>query len=163
MAIEEHVRVREVEDAGIAAAMFQHRYREAIPSFPHHIVAWCRGRDGEWLPAAYVHGTASGDFLLGGGACVDNRALRQLDADARSAVHEAGGLYRHMLSWAIDHFSDRYLAIFGYCGDALAERIDLAAGFSRTPHPHLLAIFKDTVSAQMRAELIAQAHAIGPF
>ncbi len=111
----------------------------------------------------YIHFTAMGDLLLGGGACVDDRVLRRLDPAARSAIRQVGGLYRYTLAWSIRHFSRRCLAIFGYCGDALAERTDLAVGFKRTAHAHLLVYFTRELEITERDRLIAEAHAVGPF
>ena len=147
----------------LAAGLFQHRYRSEIPHFPHHVVGNCRTIDGTWRPAAYIHFTDRGDFLLGGGACVDDRVLRQLPQEAREALRAAGGLYRACLEWAIAHYSPSHQAIFGYCGDRLAERIDLAAGFRRTGHPHLLIRTLRPLSDEVTARMIAAANAEGPF
>lgn len=162
--IDSHIVVREVDDAkALADPIFMRRYRATAPDFPHHVLAFHRTADGIETPVCYIHFTAMGDILLGGGACVDDRVLRRMDPAARSAIREAGGLYRHALVWSIEHFSQRCLAIFGYCGDALAERTDLAVGFMRTAHPHLLVYFTREIDAPERERLIAEAHAVGPF
>lgn len=147
----------------VADPIFQRRYRQAAPDFPYHVVGFYRAPDGESQAACYIHFTALGDCLLGGGACVDDRVLRRMAAPAREALHRAGGLYRHCLAWSVRHFAPHYPAIFGYCGDALAERADLAVGFERTAHPHLLVYFTRPLTAETRARLIAEANAVGPF
>lgn len=160
----EYLRVAVVEDAKpFADPIFQRRYRQAAPDFPHHVVAFCRTTDDQWLPAAYIHFTDCGDHLLGGGACVDDRILRRLSPAGRKAIAAAGGLYFNALLWSVRHFSPDYPAIFGYCGDRLAERIDLAAGFVHTPHRHLLVYFTRPMAEQEKQRLIETARQVGPF
>lgn len=162
--IDRHIVVREVDDAkALADPIFDRRYRAMAPDFPYHVLAFHQAADGIETPVCYIHFTAMGDILLGGGACVDDRVLRRMDPVARSAIRQAGGLYRHVLAWSMNHFSQRCLAIFGYCGDALAERTDLAVGFKRTAHPHLLVYFTRGIETSERERLIAEAHAVGPF
>ena len=47
--------------------------------------------------------------------------------------------------------------------DARAEEVDLANGFSKTQHPHLLVNFHKPLHEVMQRALIAKAFAIGPF
>ncbi len=159
-----------IEIAEIASAetlggtLFRRRFGQEPPTFPHHVVAYAR--DGGGTPAValcYVHFTPMGSVLLGGGACVDHRALRRLAPDVRNALHAQGGLYRTTLEWAVAHFAHDHDAIFGYCGDRLAERIDLAAGFVRSGHPHLLVRWLREVEIARQQELIATVHALGAF
>lgn len=158
------IEVRDVADgAQLARDLFQHRYRQDPPAEPHHVIAFHRLPTGVRIPVCYVHFTPFGDALLGGGACVDDREMRKMDASTRAAVRARGGLYRMTLDWALGHFASSYAAIFGYCGDRLAERIDLAAGFERTEHRHLLVRWMRAVEAEERARLIARVNAIGPF
>ena len=157
------ITVEEVDDgARIANALFRLRYRQDAPDFPHHVIAfWNDG--GRRVPLCYIHFTAQGEMLLGGGACVDNRALRRVPADLRAAIRQAGGLYKHSLAWSVRHFAPHFAAIFGYCGDVLAERADLAVGFKKTQYPRLLAYFTRPLDAAKQAALIKQANAVGPF
>ena len=156
--------IREAADgAQRAQALFRRRFGQAPPDFPHHVLAFHRGGDGSEVAVCYVHFTAMGEILLGGGACVDNRAMRDMAPATRAAIRDAGGLYRMTLDWSVRHFAPTYAAIFGYCGDALAERVDLAAGFRRTPHAHLLVHWTRELPGAEQARLLAQAHAIGPF
>lgn len=156
--------IREAADgAQRAQALFRRRFGQAPPDFPHHVLALHRGADGTETAVCYVHFTAMGEILLGGGACVDNHAMRAMAPATRAAIRAAGGLYRMTLDWSVHHFAPAYAAIFGYCGDALAERVDLAAGFRRTPHAHLLVHWTREVDEAEQARLLAQAHAVGPF
>lgn len=154
----------EIDDGKVLAdALFQHRYGSDAPDFPCHVFAFARNGRERGPLLCYIHFTPQGDFLLGGGACVDNRALRLMPRESRDAIRAVGGLYRHALAWSVRHFSDRYQAIFGYCGDALAERVDLDVGFQKTRHENLLVHFSEAVSNADQERLIEQAHAVGPF
>ena len=158
------VRIAEREDGGrLAGPLFRRRFGGDPPDFPHHVVAAVRGADGCEVPLCYIHFTAMDGCLLGGGACVDNRALRLVGELTRAHLRACGGLYRVTLEWAIGHFSRQYEAIFGYCGDVLAERIDRQCGFVSTGHRHLLVRWLGEVDAVRREQLIASAHAVGPF
>ena len=80
-----------------------------------------------------------------------------------SAIRSAGGLYRYSLAWSVRHFAPRFPAIFGYCGDVLAERTDLAVGFGKTRYPRLLVYFTRPLDDAKQRALIEQANAVGPF
>src|SRR5450432_353005 len=114
--LEPGIVVRAVPDATVASALFQRRYRQDAPDFPYHVVAFWRD-DGKEIPVCYIHFTAHGSCLLGGGACVDERAMRRMPAALRGAIREAGGLYKYTLAWSMRHFAPHCDAIFGYCGD----------------------------------------------
>ena len=162
--IERYVVVREVDDGKpFADPIFERRYRATAPDFPIHILAFYLAPDGQELPVCYIHFTEKGEILLGGGACVDDRGLRRMSPEARLAVRKTGGLYQHVLSWSLCHLSSRCKAIFGFCGDALAERADLAVGFRRTAHSKLLVHFSQEFDESERLRLIAEAHSVGPF
>lgn len=149
------------EDVPSAAQdLFRRKYARAIPDFPHHVVATLRGAD---TPVCYIHFTDCGDILLGGGACVDNRVLRRLPIGQRDLIRSAGGIYRYALGWSVQYFAPRFFAIFGYCGDALAERVDRAAGFGSTPHDKLLVYWTREADEHRRRQMIEKANAFVPF
>jgi hypothetical protein len=155
--------VREVEDGGkIANAMFRRCHGEDAPDYPHHVLAFWHDAARE-TPLCYINFLEQGELLLGGGACVDKAALRTLPADLRAAIRDAGGLYQYSLAWAVRHFASRFPAVFGYCADRLAERVDLAVGFEKTRYPRLLAYFTRPLDAARQQALIEQANAVGPF
>lgn len=144
------------------AALFSRRFGHPLPEIPHHVVARVLV-DGAARPLCYIHFTEYQGVLLGGGACVDDRLLRRLDPAVRHALKAVGGPYQASLRWAVAHFAPRFPAIFGYCGDVLAERADRAVGFEPTGHPHLLAYFTRALAPDERRRLVALAHAVGPF
>lgn len=163
MNIGDFIDVRESEDAPDALEpLFRRKYQRALPKFPHHVAAYHRD-DGAAIPLCYVHFTDCGDILLGGGACVDNRILRRMTQDQRMAVHAAGGLYHHVLAWSVRHFAPRFAAIFGYCGDTLAERVDRAVGFRSTAHERLLVYWTRDVDTRHRGHMVEKANAFVPF
>jgi len=74
-----------------------------------------------------------------------------------------GGLLLHALRYGFARFADRCEAYFGYCGDARAYEVDMAAGFVPTRHRFLIAHWHRDLPDARREELIAKVHAIGPF
>ena len=164
MSLDAFLRVAATEDVPAAAqALFRRKYRRDIPEFPHHVVAYATPPGAAEQPLCYVHFTDCGDLLLGGGACTDDRLLRRLDAGQREALRAAGGAYQHALAWSVRHFAPRFAAIFGYCGDALAARVDRAVGFIDAGLPHLLVYWTREVEPHRRAQMIAKAHSFAPF
>lgn len=158
------IEIREAADGEIlGASIFQRRYGQNPPKLLHHVMAFHRVSPFAEVPVCYVHFTPAGKILFGGGACVDDRMIRRMPLTVRNLIRVNGGLYQMTLTWALRHFAPTYSAIFGYCGDALAERIDLAVGFQRTSHAHLLVYWLRDLPADECERLIAQAHAIGPF
>lgn len=144
-------------------ALFRRRYGATGPHFPHHVAAWHVDGEGRRQLACYIHFSARGELLLGGGACVDLRVMRRMPAATRDAIRAAGGLYQMSLAWSLEHFRGQFKAVFGYCGDALAERVDRAVGFADTGHRHLLVYWLDDCDQATRQRLVAVAHAEGPF
>jgi hypothetical protein len=164
MTIDDFINVQETQDVpDVAELLFQRKYQRSVPEFPHHVVAFHRADEGVLRPVCYVHFTDCGDILLGGGACTDERVLRQMTWTERESLRAAGGIYRHALQWSVRHFAPRFSAIFGYCGDALAERVDRAVGFESTSHDHLLVYWTGDADAKRRRQMIAKAHAFGAF
>ena len=164
MNIAEFLAIEATEDVPQEAQeLFRRKYRRDIPDFPHHVVAYLRLHDAARQALCYVHFTDCGDILLGGGACSDDRAMRAMSKQQRELVRERGGLYQYVLAWSVQHFAARFAAIFGYCGNALAERIDRAVGFQSTPHDHLLVYWTRPLEAQRQRQMIAKAHSFGAF
>ncbi|MDR3386193.1 MAG: hypothetical protein P4L92_04005 [Rudaea sp.] len=164
MKIDDFISVHESEEVPEDAdRLFQRKYGRPVPDFPHHVIATWRTPEGASLLVCYVHFTDCGDILLGGGACTNDRVLRQTLSAQRDAVRAAGGIYQHVLQWSVRHFSARFGAIFGYCGNALAERIDRAVGFQSTPHEHLLVYWAAPIDERRRRQMIAKAHSFSPF
>jgi len=158
------VQVTAVDDGPFfAAELFRRKYGAAIPTFGRHVVAFYRRDDSIFLVASYVHMWIQGTIGLVGGACTDGRALRAMRPDEVELVNAAGGLLRQTLRYCFTRFADDVDAFFGHCGDPRAREVVFDAGFSESGLEHLIVRFPRPLPAARRAELIAQAHAIGPF
>ena len=164
MSIDDFIILGESEDIPAAAEpLFRRKYQRAVPDFPHHVIASHCTAEGAAVLLCYIHFTDCGDILLGGGACVDDRVLRKMKEAERDLIRAAGGIYQHALRWAVRHFAPRFAAIFGYCGDALAERIDRAVGFESTAHDHLLVYWTRESDARRRRQMVEKANSFAPF
>lgn len=162
--LERFIRIEVTHDVPPSArALFLRKYKNEIPDFPHHVVAYYRAADSSEVPVCYIHFTDCGDILLGGGACVDDRVLRKMSAEERDALRGVGGIYQFALTWSVDHFSRQFAAVFGYCGDKLAERVDRAAGFVSTDYERLLVYWTRDVDAARRKQMVEKAQAFTPF
>lgn len=156
--------VTEVEDgACFAAHLFRRKFGGDPPAVPHHVCAFWRAGPGELRTLGYAHFMPFGDIMLVGGVCTDGDVLRTMPADQREALLAAGGVYAQVLRHAFARYADGCEAYFGYCGDARAEVVNLANGFRKTEHPHLLVNFHKPLHEVMQRALIAKAAAIGPF
>jgi hypothetical protein len=162
-ALPDFVSITEVDDVRLGASVFRRKFGAEPPAEPHHVVSFYRAYDGALWPASYVHFRPWRSLLLVGGACTDGSVLRRMTPAEREAITLAGGIYLHALRWAFARYAEQCEAFFGYCGDARAMEIDLAAGFEATGHTHLIARWHRPLDSARRAELIAQAHTIGPF
>jgi len=141
--------------------LFRRRYGSEAPRVPNHVVAFAR--TGELLrPICYLHMHRLGDMVLVGGLCTDGDALRTLTPDQQHALRTAGGIGLNMLRFSFVRFADTEAHV-GYCGDARAFEIDMQAGFRTTQHQYLLIHTPRPLAPEREAELIARAHALGPF
>jgi hypothetical protein len=141
-----------------AEALFQRTFKHPAPDFGHHV---CAASDTGLF--CYIHFWELDGALMGGGACIDQHALRRMSPESRQYLRAAGGAYQCTLRWAIAHFSGRFEAIFGYCGNPLAERADLAAGFERTALPRVLAYWYAPGTSADRSALLERVGRVGPF
>ena len=146
-----------------AAVLFRKSFNAEIPQFPHHMLVRYIGGNHEEPPiVGYVHFTATKDFYLCGGMCIDATAYKRMATTHRTRIGEAGGITEIMLRACFHDLSDKP-AIFGYCGDVRAMKVDLRAGFVPTQHPYLIVHWKHEISDSSKAELVAAAYAIGAF
>ncbi|MBL8521976.1 MAG: hypothetical protein JNK75_15065 [Betaproteobacteria bacterium] len=152
--------VGELESPDAASReLFERLFKAPIPDFPRHVVA----RYGaDQALAGYVHFTPMADFYLCGGMGLDARLYRRMPAAHRERIGAAGGVAEIMLRASFANLRDRD-AIFGYCGDARAMRVDLRAGFERLDHPYLIVHWTRRLPADVQAGRVAAAHALGPF
>jgi hypothetical protein len=156
--------IAEVDDAApCAGELFERAFRATIPDYPRHYIAQYRPTADHAAPVVgYVHFTPYEDVYLCGGMVIDARAYRTMRTQDRDRIGAAGGITEIMLRACFADLTDRP-AIFGYCGDTKAMRVDLRAGFVPTLHPYLIVHWKHALTETAQQALIARAHAIGPF
>lgn len=155
-------RVIEVDDAeAYAGELFRRCFHDHPPDFPRHFVALAE-IEGEEQTIGYVNFARMDDVYLGGGMCMDDRAFRRLSADRRTKLKSAGGVAEQMLRYSFAHLSDAK-GIFGYVGNARAERVDLRAGFRHTGVEYLVVYWPNRLSASKKKALVDRVAKIGPF
>lgn len=161
---ERFIIVTEVDDGpAFAETIFQRKFNQSPPAFPHHIVAFYRQSQGSFIPLSYLHIRPWGDFYLVGGGCTDGRVFALMSDVEREQIRATGGLLLKTLRYSFERFADRCEAYFGYCGDPRAYEVDMQAGFVPTDHEYLIARWHRTLPETRKHELTQIAHALGPF
>lgn len=153
----------EVEDAEpLAGALFKRCFNDNLPNYPKHFVLLAENNQNQTLTLGYVHFKLHQNMYFGGGMCVNSRALRLLPKGLRNELNQHGGVAFYMLSEAVEQLNDCD-AVFGYVGHKGAYKIDLAVGFEKTEHKHLIVYWKKPLSPTERKKTIQQAFEFGPF
>jgi hypothetical protein len=163
-AIADLVEVVERDDATAArevGALFKRLFGDDLPNFPRHFVLRYVGA-GAPVPLAYAHFTPWEGCYLGGGMAFDERAYRRIDAAHRARIRDAGGVTEFLLRRIRVLLPDA-TALFGHVGEPRAERVDLRAGYERTPYPHLIVCWQRALPPTERDALLARAAAQGAF
>lgn len=161
-ALRDFVSISAIDDGGFFIDdLFRRRFGCAAPRIPHHVVAFARTH-GVLRPIAYVHFNPVPDMMMVGGFCTDGDALRALTPEQQASIRSAGGIAVHTMRYGFARFADTE-AHFGYCGDPRAYQVDLDAGFRPTQHTNLIIHTPRALEPAREAELIARAHALGPF
>ncbi|MGJ8662497.1 MAG: hypothetical protein ACSHWU_02555 [Marinicella sp.] len=161
----ESVRINlfEVADAApLAGALFKRSFNDNIPDFPKHFVLVASDDQGVSLTLGYVHFTKEQNIYLGGGMCVNTRAMRHLPKCLRNKLSQQGGVAYTMLSESVKSLTDCD-AVFGYVGHKGAYKIDLAVGFEQTQHQHLIVYWQQELNQAKQQEIIKTAFDFGPF
>ena len=149
--------------AAMAGPLFERKFGHPMPDWPNDVIAFVRRGDGSLYPMSYAKFFPLGSVMLVGGCCTDGRAFDGLDAGQRAQLQGDRSAMVHLLRYGFRRFADRCDAYFGYCGDARAWAVDLAAGFVPTEHEKLLVHWHKPLNAQTQRALVAMAHALGPF
>ena len=157
------VSVTEVDDAFFfAAELFEHCFKQRIPNFPRHYVAYYHETPHKSNVVGYVHYTQIEDLYLCGGLCIDERAYRRISSAHRSAIKAAGGIAEQLLRYTFQDLSSA-TGIFGYVGDVRSEKVCLRAGFTHTGLKHLLVHWPKVLEQDRKTALIRKIAEIGPF
>jgi hypothetical protein len=162
-AIDDIIRVEEVSDAEFFIGdLFRRRFHCNPPNYPRGFVAFYQPVRGRLEAVGFVHYLAHEDTYLCGGLVIDDRRYRQMPAEHRSVIKAAGGIAEKLLRVTFARLKDAP-AIWGYVGDALAEKVDLRAGFRHTNHPHVMVFWNKELSEDEKERRLAEVIAIGPF
>lgn len=158
-----HINLIEVDDARPqAGALFQKSFQAPVPDIPRHFLLLASNEAGVSLTIGYGHVTQHETVYLGGGMCVDMRALRQLPKDTRRELEQRGGVAFTLCS-SIVHTVQDCEAVFAYVGHPAAYKIDMAVGFIPTEHENLVVYWKQELSLERQQELISAVNLLGPF
>ena len=161
--IDDIIRVEEVADAEFFIGdLFRRRFRTDPPNYPRNFVAFYQPIRSHLEAVGFVHYLAFEDSYLCGGLVIDERRYRQMPTEHRKVIKAAGGIAEKMLRVTFARLADAP-AIWGYVGDALAEKVDLRAGFRHTTHQHIMVCWNKDLSAEEKEQRLAKVVALGPF
>jgi hypothetical protein len=161
--IDSIIRIEEVLDAEFFVGdLFRRRFHGDPPNYPRSFVAFYQPVRSRLEAVGFVHYLAFEDSYLCGGLVIDERRYRQMPAEHRKAIKAAGGIAEKMLRVTFARLADAP-AIWGYVGDALAEKVDLRAGFRHTTHQHVMVFWNKDLSAEEKEQRLARVVALGPF
>jgi hypothetical protein len=161
--IDDLIRVEEVSDAEFFIGdLFRRRFHCNPPDYPRGFVAFYQPIRARLEAVGFVHYLRHEDTYLCGGLVIDERRYRQMPAEHRSVIKAAGGISEKLLRATFARLKEAP-AIWGYVGDALAEKVDLRAGFRHTHHPHVMVVWNKDLPEEEKAQRLAKVIALGPF
>ena len=161
----EFLRIIEVDDASLfITALFQRKFHSLPPDFQRHFVAFYKSEpeSSSVIPVGYVHQTPYLDCHLCGGLVIDERIYRTMSANHRKIIRDAGGIAELLLRYSFSKLGDTK-AIWGYVGDAKAEKVDLRVGFIHSRVKPIMVCWKQALSQEEKDQLLKQIVSIGPF
>jgi hypothetical protein len=161
--IDDIIRVEEVTDAEFYVGdLFRRRFGGDPPNYPRSFIAFYRPQRGRLEAVGFVHYLAFEDSYLCGGLVIDERRYRQMPPDHRKVIKAAGGIAEKLLRATFAKLADSP-AIWGYVGDALAEKVDLRVGFRHTEDRHIMVCWNKDLPPEEKARRLARVAALGPF
>ncbi len=143
--------------------LFKRKFGSPAPDYGHSVVSFYRKNWRHYIPVCYANFLPYDEVLLGGGAMTDEFSFRKMPPRLFAEIKEAGGIYVHLLKFAIHHLGADCEAFFGYAGDKLAYEIDIMAGFEPTPFEFLVAHFHKPLPQARKQYLIGKVNDYGPF
>jgi len=153
----------EVDNAEpMAGSLFEKSFGSSIPNFPKHFLLMATNESELSITLGYGHVTKHQNIYLGGGMCVNSKALRHLPRPVRKNLSQQGGVAFTLVSRIVNTLDDCD-AVFAYVGHKAAYKIDLAVGFKPTQHDHLIVYWKKQLDAAAQQNIIELAHQQGPF
>jgi hypothetical protein len=161
--VDEVLRIEEVANAEFFVGdLFRRRFRGDPPDYPKHFVAFYRPERSTLQAVGYVHYTQFEDSWLCGGLVIDDRLYRRMPSAHRDLIRHAGGIAEKLLRDTFARLADAP-AIWGYVGDALAEKVDLRAGFRHTKDRYVMVCWNKDLPEDEKAQRLARVVALGPF
>jgi hypothetical protein len=161
--IDDIIRVEEVTDAEFYVGdLFRRRFGGDPPNYPRSFIAFYRPDRSRLEAVGFVHYLAFEDSYLCGGLLIDERRYRQMPPGHRKVIKAAGGIAEKLLRVTFAKLADSP-AIWGYVGDALAEKVDLRVGFRHTEDQHIMVCWNKDLPPEEKARRLARVAALGPF
>lgn len=142
--------------------LFRRKFHCAPPDFPIHYVSFYRATPSDIKVIGYVHYSEFEDCYLCGGLVIDDRLYRRMPVVHREAVRSCGGIAEHLLKNTFARLNHA-TAIWGYVGDARAERVDQRVGFRRTEHPYIMVCWMRELSDSDKRARMSRVISVGPF
>lgn len=146
-----------------AGELFRRKFAQELQDVDRHVVAFYRQAPDRFVLLSYMHYWLRDDVCLVGGGCTDGRAFAHVAPADAQRIRAAGGVMLQTLRFGFRKYAPRCEAFFGYCGDARAWEVDMAAGFVPTQHPHLIVHWHRELPPARQAELIERVRGFGPF
>lgn len=159
------LQVTEVDNVELfVTALFQRKFHSLPPDFQRHFVAFYKPdpQSNEVIPIGYVHQTPYLDCHLCGGLVIDDRIYRTMPPAQRQVIRKTGGIAELLLRYSFSKLADTK-AIWGYVGDAKAEKVDLRVGFVHSAVKPIMVCWKQHLTQEEKDQLLEQIAAIGPF
>jgi hypothetical protein len=143
--------------------LFRKKFASPAPEHGHSVVVFYRRSWHHFFPLSYTNFLPYEEVMLVGGAMTDGPAFGLVPAEEAEAIREAGGLFYHVLQYALETYKDQCEGFFALVEDQRSMAVNLAAGFQPTRHNHLIANFHKPISPDRKNFLIEKTHGIGPF
>ena len=142
--------------------LFRRKFHVPPPDFPIHYVSFYRPAPSDIRVIGYVHYSEFEDSYLCGGLVIDDRLYRRMPVSHRQAIRKCGGIAEHLLKITFARLAHA-AAIWGYVGDARAERVDERVGFRRTDHPYVMVCWMREFSDADKRDRLSRVIALGAF
>lgn len=161
--IDDIIRIEEVIDAEFFIGdLFRRKFGGDPPDYPKSFVAFYRPELGRMQAVGFVHYLKFEDSYMCGGLTIDDRLYRRMPPDHRRLVRDAGGIAEKLLRDTFVRLTDAP-AIWGYVGDAQAEKVDLRVGFRHTGHDKIMVVWNHELSEAEKGARLDRVVAFGPF
>lgn len=145
--------------------LFRRRFGTPLfPDQPRHFVGFALLPDGSSRAVGYVHYDMWESSALIGGLVIDERNYRRLPQPVRNVLRSNGGIAERMLAETFERMPPDTLAIWGYVGSKMSEKVCLRVGLERIDAPYLMVSWRQgNLDEATKREWIERAISLGPF